>query len=1153
MAAVGVTYVRGLDRLRRARTGGFTLGDGLLIAVSLVILAGVALTYAGRLRAEAWRSTDDVPDRSARQNSARPTTEPIHLNRTTTADALQAALADVFPYPADRRFAAETIARYLQAGAERRVLPNVGALARIQVPVEAIDRQRNLLSLRERLDGLRRAAAESGREPPRTMPLLTPGDLAEVKPLFTVRTTAEFRSTVLWCALGLIVPFHLVSLLWRFPVRARQASPLRSPGVRGDRILLAIAHLLVGIGFIVVLSRPDPLRDTLLIARYTQGVAAGVALFGLVSLIDLERAGIRDLSYLPLLGALGLSIVLLSFGDGPGASNAKVNLGPVQPIEAIRLLLALFLAGYFARRWELIRHGRAETIRDRRVPGWIRLPRLDHVFPVATGVAAALVLFFFQKDLGPALLLSLLFLTLFAVARGGGWLAAAGLAVLVAGFFVGYLLNVSTTLASRVEMWQSPWSNGVRGGDQVAQAYWSLAAGALSGTGVGLGHARYVPEGHTDLVLASIGEELGLLGLLIVTACFVLMVVRGLAIARRASSDYAFFLAMAMTLSLAIPVLVMACGMLGVLPLTGVVTPFLSYGGSAMAANFVALGVLTAIGNDPRPATDVAPLIKPARWIARTAAACAVLVLAVAATAQTIRADEYMVRPQLGMQADGGRRFQYNPRVLEAVRLIPRGTIYDRNGLALATNDAGPIAQSSAEYERLGQRLADRCANPALRCYPAGPSLFHVLGDANTRLNWSAANTSYVERDGEARLRGFDDRQTVVTTHDRDGRAIQAVRRDFTAIVPLVRHRYEPDHPEVRAILERPRDVRITIDAQLQLAVATILARAARASGDGKGAVVVVDAETGELLASASYPWPNGRPDTMEPPVLRPADRKPADRGPVDRNTPADPLLDRARYGLYPPGSTFKMITAAAALRQDPLLSQQTYVCQRLPANRIGARIPGFGRPIRDDVRDTHAHGRIAMHDGIVRSCNAYFAQLAVALGPDVMTRTAASAGIALNTSRSPEQVRANLPHAGYGQGEVVVTPLRLARVAAAIGSTGAIREAPIVAEAGTPIETPFVPPPIAATLASYLRDAVMSGTGRALKDHPARIAGKTGTAEVDEAASHAWFAGFAPHGPAERRIAFAVVLEHAGYGGVAAATVAGQVATAATSLGYVK
>ena len=200
-------------------------------------------------------------------------------------------------------------------------------------------------------------------------------------------------------------------------------------------------------------------------------------------MIDLDRTAFRELTYLPLIGALTLSVLLIVFGSGPGSSNAKINLGPIQPIEGIRLLLALFLAGYFARRWELLRQVRVETIRDHRVPGWINLPRLDHVLPVVAGVGAALVLFFFQKDLGPALLLSLMFLSMFAIARGGAWLAGAGFAGLIAGFGVGYVLNISSTLAARLHMWRSPWDNAVRGGDQVAQGLWGLATGATAGTG----------------------------------------------------------------------------------------------------------------------------------------------------------------------------------------------------------------------------------------------------------------------------------------------------------------------------------------------------------------------------------------------------------------------------------------------------------------------------------------------------------------------------------------------------------------------------------------------------------------------------------------------------------------------------------------------
>jgi peptidoglycan glycosyltransferase len=82
--------------------------------------------------------------------------------------------------------------------------------------------------------------------------------------------------------------------------------------------------------------------------------------------------------------------------------------------------------------------------------------------------------------------------------------------------------------------------------------------------------------------------------------------------------------------------------------------------------------------------------------------------------------------------------------------------------------------------------------------------------------------------------------------------------------------------------------------------------------------------------------------------------------------------------------------------------------------------------------------------------------------------------------------------------------------------------------------------------LASDLRDVVMNGTGSSLRHHPWRIAGKTGTAEVDGAPSHGWFVGFAPYGPAKKRIAFAIVIEHAGYGGRTAAPIAGEIVTAA-------
>jgi len=151
------------------------------------------------------------------------------------------------------------------------------------------------------------------------------------------------------------------------------------------------------------------------------------------------------------------------------------------------------------------------------------------------------------------------------------------------------------------------------------------------------------------------------------------------------------------------------------------------------------------------------------------------------------------------------------------------------------------------------------------------------------------------------------------------------------------------------------------------------------------------------------------------------------------------------------------------------------------------------------------------------------------------------------------QRFRATLPQAGYGQGDVLATPLRMARVAAALASGGALREVRWETSPEPTRTDVMLPPDAADLLAKYMRDAVVRGTGRSLSTHPWRIAGKTGTAEVSGSASHAWFVGYAPFGPAARRIAVAVIIEHAGYGGRAAAPVAGEIVTAAAEAGLVR
>ena len=193
---------------------------------------------------------------------------------------------------------------------------------------------------------------------------------------------------------------------------------------------------------------------------------------------------------------------------------------------------------------------------------------------------------------------------------------------------------------------------------------------------------------------------------------------------------------------------------------------------------------------------------------------------------------------------------------------------------------------------------------------------------------------------------------------------------------------------------------------------------------------------------------------------------------------------------------------------------------------------------IRDDVLDTHPHGTIDMHDGLVHSCNAYFAQLAVRVGPRSILDTANLLGISVARDDSwlvfarrchrPATVRATSSPRRFAWRE---WPRR--SPAAASSATPGSNNVASGSSRTVILAQVLLTPGAASTLGRYLRDAVLNGTGRSLREHPWRIAGKTGTAEVHDAQSHAWFVGYAPYGPAEKRVAFAVLIENAGYGGL--------------------
>jgi len=1023
-----------------------------LAGASFLVAAGLAFVYTAK--------TQNFPDVSDRLRHG----DMLNLNAVSGAQQL-APFLDIIQDRAEREADAEKLFAFLRAA---HPLRNVGTLARLR-------QQRK--------------------------PLLP---VSKLKPALVVRTPNEFRREYLIWSAVYFSGFYLVSFAWR--ARRGRGSD------RGDTAILPALHLLTGIGLILMVSLRDPLRDTLEFRKFALGVFLGclLLLLPLVRVFDYRR--LADWIYTPLLAAFVLFALLLRFGTGPGSSDNKVNLGPFQPVEVIKILVVFFLAGYFARNWERLRDLRQKGLRGIGVS--LGVPRLAHMMPVACAVAAAILLFFVLKDLGPALVLFFLFLTMFSVAHGRPGLALLGIVILVAAVFTGYHFGQPRTVVDRINMWLSPWDNDVHGGNQLAHALWAFSTGGLWGSGPGYGDPGMIPAGSTDLVLPAIGEERGFVGVVSVFLLFGFLIYRAFRIALRAVSDYAFFLALGLASLLVFEMLLISAGVLGTLPLSGVVSPFLSSGNTAMLANFFVFALLLAISMG-KPAPEGHTLFRaPLRWTGAALAACAVVLIAFAARYQVIHDREYLARDTRVFEDDGVKRAQHNPRINSLAREIPRGDILDRNGVLLATGNWMKLEQRRAQYQTLGIDIDQACSRLDSRHYPFGAATTHFLGDLRTGENFHAPNASLVEHDSNARLQGYL----------------------YSELVSLVRHRHRPGNAALRSLLARDRDVRTTLDIRLQMRAAEILRTHLLRANKENGAAMVMDANSGDVLAMVSVPEP-------APPAARNAP-------PTD-----DELLDRARYGQYPPGSTFKLVTAMAALRLDPNLRNQTFTCRRLRDGRAGAMVEGWRRPIRDDIKD-NPHGTLAMQRAIQVSCNGYFAQLGTyKVGWQALRQTADLLDI---SSGDAAELKAAIPFASYGQGPLLITPFKMARVAATIAAGGAMPQGRwVIDESNARCEAPrtIVAAESAEFIAGAMRLVVTDGTARhAMAGTPVNLAGKTGTAQLGAGEPHAWFAGFAPYdGDASHRTAFAVLVEHGGYGGQVAAPIAREIMEAAKDLGLVR
>ncbi len=339
----------------------------------------------------------------------------------------------------------------------------------------------------------------------------------------------------------------------------------------------------------------------------------------------------------------------------------------------------------------------------------------------------------------------------------------------------------------------------------------------------------------------------------------------------------------------------------------------------------------------------------------------------------------------------------------------------------------------------------------------------------------------------------------------------------------------------------RGDDVTLSIDAALCEYAAGQLTRY-----EG-GAIALINYKTGELLCSTSYP-----------------DFDPRDIDATMRADDNGAFVNRVAQGLYPPGSTFKIITMAAAVENLEGATERTFDCT--------------GSMVVERTTVTEAaqqvHGHVTAKEAFQKSCNTAFSALSLELGYGALSKTASAFGFGDNflfrdmvvyNSQFPttNQTRDDLAWAGVGQGRVLVTPLHMAMIAGAVANGGVMMEPRLMLSATTPrgATRSLLPPRsykrvcaenVAAILKDYMIGTVKSGTASQAKIDGYTVGGKTGSAEASDdktIQTHAWFVGFVDN--PDHPLAIAVVLEHGGSGGGVATPVAQRVLKRAIEMGY--
>ncbi|WP_326646283.1 FtsW/RodA/SpoVE family cell cycle protein [Streptosporangium sp. NBC_01755] len=367
-----------------------------------------------------------------------------------------------------------------------------------------------------------------------------------------------------------------------------------------DPLILPLVTLINGLGLVIIYRLEASGMDGASATNQLLWTAVGVVMFSVTLIVLRDHRALQRLTYTA--GAVGLALLvspLLPF-IGQEINGARIWIGiagfTLQPAEFTKLALVVFFAGYLVAKRDVL------ALAGRRLL-FIDLPRARDLGPVLITWGLSLGVLILQKDLGSSLLIFGTFIAMLYIATQRTSWVLIGILLFVGGAVLAGL--IFDHVAARFEVFLNPedpelYERTFGGSYQLMQGLFGMGQGGVLGTGLGQGHPDLIPLAFSDFIFTAAGEELGLTGLMALLMVYALLVERGLRTSIAAREPFSKLLAGGLSFILAWQVFIIVGGVTNLIPLTGLVTPFMSQGGSALLANWILIALLVRMSDTAR-------------------------------------------------------------------------------------------------------------------------------------------------------------------------------------------------------------------------------------------------------------------------------------------------------------------------------------------------------------------------------------------------------------------------------------------------------------------------------------------------------------------------------------------------------------------------